>query len=219
MRRKTTIAPIGKVKFAQNGGDANEDDTIEFYPNRPTSSSETITESQGSQIGAMIIRRRYWEQKSIIGKQHKIGFFSLVALVCVFAILTMWYWSLIPGIPDGWYRYGIALFYISLIVYIIGAGVVFSERIEFYLVTGVLHVGALILNALVWFGILWSYITCMDGTNTTENCVYPYITDAIVLTIVTILTLSGAVTAFNILAMIWAYRRVESYRPMRRKRA
>jgi hypothetical protein len=219
MRRNRTIAPIGKVKFAQNGADG--DDTVELYPGTTTTATttDTLEESQGSQIGAMIIRRRYWEQKSIISKQHKIGFFSLVALICVFAVLTMWYWGLIPGIPDGWYRYGIALFYVSLVVYIIGAGVVFSERIEFYLVICVLHVGALILNALVWFGILWSYITCIDGTSTTENCVYPYITDAIVLTIVSILTLSGAVTAFCLTAMIWAYRRVKSYRPMRRKRA
>lgn len=204
MSRRITRVPIATLPYGQSNND--------------TEYNDTPTESESANIGPLIIRRRYWEQKSIISKQHKIGFFSLVSLICVFGILVLWYTGLMPGIPDGWYRYGGALFYISLIAYIIGAGVVFSERIEFYVLTAILHIGALILNAFIVAGLIYSYISCVDGTNPSTNCVYPYIIDSIMLCIVSVLSISGAITAACLMAMIWHYRRVTSYTPKRLKR-
>ena len=204
-RNKITNAPVSSLKFNQRRED--EEETADY--------DNTVT-TQDSMAGPLIIKRRFWEQKSIIGKQHKIGFFSIVALVCVLVIMVLWYLGIIPGIGDGWYRYGGALFYISLIVYIIGAGVIFGERIEFYVITTVLHVTALIINSFIIAGLIYSYITCIDGTNPSPNCVYPYIIDAVFLAIVSVLVITGAITAGCLLSMIWRYRRVTSYKRKRK---
>lgn len=128
--------------------------------------------------GARRTQKKVWDEYGVNNGRFLLGIASIVAVGIALGVMFIWLVGLIPGFPTSPSRYGGVYYILSLFFTVVGIAVSFSQIVEFYGLSLVLVLVALLLNGWALGGILYNFVQCDRGV-LPPSCVDYYYVDSL----------------------------------------